>query len=510
MNKVVLNGNDLTLDDLINIVRNDYQVELCKDAVEKVKETRKYVEKLVDDEKVVYGLTTGFGKFSDVFISKDDASQLQTNLIISHSCGVGAMLEDQYAKGIMVLRVNALVKGFSGVRLSTIEKLVEMINANVIPQVPEQGSLGASGDLAPLSHVALVMLGYGSAKYNGEVLPGKEAMKKANIDTITLTSKEGLALINGTQAMTSIGAITLYDTINLLKTADIASGLTFEALRGITDALRPQLHQVRPHAGQINTAANLRAILEGSKRTTKQGELRVQDAYSLRCTPQVHGGSKDAIKYVLDKVNIEMNSVTDNPVIFAEDDIAISGGNFHGQVMAIAFDTLSIAIAEIANIAERRIERLVNPALSGLPAFLCENGGLNSGFMILQYSAASLVSENKPLAHPASVDSIPSSANQEDHVSMGTIGARKARDILKNAQKVVAMELLTAAQALDIQKETLHLGKGTKIAYDLIREKCEYVANDVEMHTLINNAIDVVVSNDILSTYEQKYDKLDV
>lgn len=510
MNKVILNGNDLTLDDLINIVRNDYRVELCSKAILKVEESRKYVEQLVDDEKVVYGLTTGFGKFSDVFISKEDSSKLQTNLIISHSCGVGNMLEDQYSKGIMVLRVNALIKGFSGVRLSTIEKLVEMINENVIPQVPEQGSLGASGDLAPLSHVALVMLGYGSASYNGEILSGSDAMKKANIETITLTSKEGLALINGTQAMTSIGAITLYDTINLLKTSDIVAGLTFEALKGITDALRPQLHEVRPHAGQINTAANLRAILDGSNRTTKQGELRVQDAYSLRCTPQVHGASKDAIKYVLEKVNIEMNSVTDNPVIFDKDDIAISGGNFHGQVMAIAFDTLSIAIAEIANISERRIERLVNPALSGLPAFLCENGGLNSGFMILQYSAASLVSENKPLAHPASVDSIPSSANQEDHVSMGTIGARKARDILKNTQKVVAMELLSAAQALDIQKEDFVLGKGTKIAYDAVRSKCEYVFEDVEMHKLINNAIDVVSSNEILSTYESMYNKLKV
>lgn len=510
MSKVILNGNDLTLDDFINIVRNDYKVELCQEAIKKVVKTREYVEKLVDEEKVVYGLTTGFGKFSDVFISKEDSSQLQTNLIISHSCGVGRMLDDVYSKGIMVLRVNALVKGYSGIRLSTIEKLVEMINNNVIPQVPEQGSLGASGDLAPLSHVALVMLGYGSASYNGEILSGKEAMAKAGVETITLTSKEGLALINGTQAMTSIGAVTLYDAINLLKTADIATGLTFEALKGITDALRPQLHEVRPHAGQINTAANLRAILEGSERTTSQGQLRVQDAYSLRCAPQVHGGSKDAIKYVLDKVNIEMNSVTDNPVIFAEDDIAISGGNFHGQVMAIAFDTLSIAIAEIANIAERRIERLVNPALSGLPAFLCENGGLNSGFMILQYSAASLVSENKPLAHPASVDSIPSSANQEDHVSMGTIGARKARDILKNAQKVVAMELLTAAQAIDIQKENLSLGKGTKIAYDLIRENCAYVKDDVEMHVLINSAIKLVEENRILDMYESKHDKLSI
>ncbi len=509
MKKVILNGNDLTLESFINIVRNDYKVEICSEAAKKVVSTREYVEKLVDEEKVVYGLTTGFGKFSDVFISKEDAEALQTNLIISHACGVGAMLDDEYAKGIMVLRVNALVKGHSGIRLSTIEKLVEMINANVIPQVPEQGSLGASGDLAPLSHVALVMLGYGSAKYNGEVLPGAKAMEQAGLATIRLTSKEGLALINGTQAMTSIGAITLYDAINLMKMADITSGLTFEALNGITDALRPQLHEVRAHKGQINTAANLRKILNNSERTTLQGEVRVQDAYSLRCTPQIHGGSKDALAYVLEKVNIEMNSVTDNPVIFPDDDIAISGGNFHGQIMAIAFDTLAIAIAEIANVAERRIERLVNPALSDLPAFLTENGGLHSGFMILQYSAASLVSENKTLAHPASVDSIPSSANQEDHVSMGTIGARKARNILKNAQGVIGMELLTASQAIDIQKQNKKLGDGTTIAYNCLRNSCDYILDDVEMHTYINKAIDVVKSNVIVDEFERTYGKLE-
>ncbi len=509
MKKIVLNGNDLTLDNFINIVRHDYKVELCGEASKKVVATRNYVEKLVDEEKVVYGLTTGFGKFSDVFISKEDSEQLQTNLIISNSCGVGPMLDDEYAKGIMVLRVNALIKGHSGIRLSTIEKLVEMINANVIPQVPEQGSLGASGDLAPLSHVALVMLGYGSAKFNGKVYSGSEAMKNAGIETIKLTSKEGLALINGTQAMTSIGAITLYDAMNLMKMADITTGLTFEALNGITDALRPELHLVRPHKGQINTAKNLRTILAGSERTTKQGEVRVQDAYSLRCTPQIHGGSKDAFAYVLEKVNIEMNSVTDNPVIFPENDIAISGGNFHGQIMAIAFDTLSIAIAEIANVAERRIERLVNPALSGLPAFLTERGGLNSGFMILQYSAASLVSENKSLSHPASVDSIPSSANQEDHVSMGTIGARKARNILKNAQKVVAMELLSATQAIDIQKENKKLGVGTKVAYELLREKCNYSVDDVEMHVEINKAIELVESNIIVEKVESVINQLE-
>ncbi len=503
MNKIILNGEDLSLSEFIDIVRHDYKISIAPEAKEKVNQARKVVEQFVEDEQVVYGLTTGFGKFSDVFISKKDAEQLQTNLIISHACGVGNALEDEYAKGIMVLRINALIKGNSGIRLSTVEKLVEMVNSNVIPQVPEQGSLGASGDLAPLSHVALVMLGYGYAKYNGEVLRGDEAMKKAGIDTITLTSKEGLALINGTQAMTSIGAITLYDAIQLAKLADVACGMVYESLRGIKDVFRPELHLVRPHLGQINTAENLRSILEGSKRVTSQGEIRVQDAYSLRCTPQIHGGTKDALEYVFKKVDIEMNSVTDNPIIVPELNIAISGGNFHGQTMAIAFDTLGIAISELANVSERRLERLVNPMLGGLPAFLTKNGGLNSGFMIVQYSAASLVSENKVLAHPSSVDSIPSSANQEDHVSMGTIGARKARDILKNSQKVVAMELLAACQAIDLESAQNDLSPITKVVYDEIRKVTKTIEKDCEMNLEINKVVNLVENNELIFNVEK-------
>ncbi len=361
----------------------------------------------------------------------------------------------------MLLRANALAKGFSGIRLSTLNSLIEMLNKGVHPIVPEKGSLGVSGDLSPLSHVVLVLLGEGEAIYKGVRMPGKEAMDKAGIETIELTSKEGLALINGTQVMTSVGAHTIYDAINLSKTADIVASMTAEALNGITDAYNPGLHNARGQKGQINTAKNLLRILEGSKNTTRQDEIRVQDAYSLRCVPQVHGASKDCFEFVKEKVKIEMNAATDNPLIFVDEELVLSGGNFHGQPVALPFDFLGIGLAELANLSERRLERLVNPALSeGLPAFLTENGGVNSGVMIVQYAAAALVSENKIIAHPASVDSIPSSANREDHVSMGTIAARKAREILENTRKVLAMEILGAAQGVDLRGNK-GLGLGT-------------------------------------------------
>ena len=398
-------------------------------------------------------------------------------------------------------------KGFSGIRLSTLSTLIEMLNKGVHPVIPEKGSLGASGDLAPLAHMVLVMLGEGEAYYKGERMPGNKAMELANITTVELTSKEGLALINGTQVMTSVGALALYDGMNLSKMADIAAALTAESLNGIVTAYDKKVHEVRPHNGQINTAKNLLKLLEKSNMTTVQGELRVQDAYSLRCLPQIHGASKDAINYVKEKVDIEINSATDNPLIFGEEDQVISGGNFHGQPMALSFDFLGIALAELANVSERRIERMVNPALSGLPAFLVEKGGINSGFMIVQYAAAALVSENKVLAHPASVDSIPSSANQEDHVSMGTIAARKARSILDNARKVIAMELLSAVQAIDLRGNK-GLGEGTKIAYDLIREQTPKIEDDIIMYKEINKCEELIKSNVILEKIENSIGSL--
>ncbi len=507
MEKIFIDGNSLTLEEFINVVRNGYKVELTKKATEEVEKSRKLVDKYVEEEKVVYGITTGFGKFSDVSISKEETKKLQRNLIISHACGVGDPLDEEIVRGVMLLRANALAKGYSGIRLSTLNTLIDMLNKGVHPIIPEKGSLGASGDLAPLAHMVLVMLGEGEAYYKGERLSGKEAMDKAGISIVELTSKEGLALINGTQVMTSIGALATYDGIKLSKMADITAALTVEALNGITDAYDQRINQVRAHQGQMDTSKNLLNLLDNSQMTTRQGELRVQDAYTLRCIPQIHGASKDALKYVEEKVNIEINSVTDNPIIFKESGDVISGGNFHGEPMALSFDFLGIALSEMANVSERRLERLVNPALSELPAFLAINGGLNSGFMIVQYSAASLVSENKVLAHPASVDSIPSSANQEDHVSMGTIAARKAREILKNTRKVIAMELLAACQGIDLRGKK-KLGKGTEIAYNIVRDHLSTIEEDTIMYKEINVCEELIKSNEILDEVENKIGKL--
>ena len=504
MGSVLIDGNSLTLNDTVKVSREYHHAILSEEAKGKIKKTREYVERLVDEGKVVYGLTTGFGKFSDVHISKDDTERLQKNLITSHACGIGQHLPIETVRAIILLRVNALAKGFSGLRLETLQTLLDMLNKGVHPAIPEKGSLGSSGDLAPLSHMVLPLIALGEAYYKGELLPGAEAMKRAGIEPVVLTSKEGLALINGTQVMTGIGALTSYDALNLLKLCDISAALTIEALNGVTDAFLPELHIVRPHHAQINTAANLRSILAGSERTTRQGELRVQDAYSIRCIPQIHGASKDAVEYVVSKLAIEINSVTDNPVIFADKNMAISGGNFHGQPMALAFDFLGIALSELANASERRIERLVNPQLSGLPAFLTEYGGLHSGFMIAQYSAASLVSENKILAHPASVDSIPSSANQEDHVSMGTIAARKAREIYFNTRAVIIIELLAAAQAIDINNKDKgkKLGAGTQAAYEEIRKVVPRLKEDRELYLDFNKAAALVDSNVIIKAVE--------
>jgi len=502
MSKIIITGNCLTLEELVEVCREYAFVELAEEAKLKILESRKVVDYFVDNEKVVYGVTTGFGKFSDVSITKEESKLLQRNLIVTHAVGAGKPFETEIVRGIILLRINNLAKGFSGAKLETIQTMIDMLNKRVHPIIPEKGSLGASGDLAPLSHMVLPMIGFGEAEYNGETLPGREAMKRAGIPVIELTSKEGLALINGTQVMTSVGALALYDAINLAKAADIAAALSFEAQNGIINALDNRIHEVRPHKGQTDTAKILLQLLQGSRNTTKQGEMRVQDAYSLRCIPQVHGASKDAISYTKEKVEIEMNSVTDNPIIFPETMEGISGGNFHGQPMALSFDFLGIALSELANISERRLERLVNPALSGLPAFLVKNGGLNSGFMIVQYSAASLVSENKILAHPASVDSIPSSANQEDHVSMGTIAARKARSIMENARRVIAMEIMCACQAIDLRGNK-GLGKGTAPVYDAVRKLIPMLKEDRPLYGDINKCESLIVNNEIINVAEK-------
>lgn len=504
--KLVVGDRKLRLEDLINVTRNGYQVEISEAAYEKIARARKLVDTYVEEKRVSYGITTGFGKFCDTVISKEETGNLQRNLIMSHACGVGNPLSIDIVRGIMLLRVVNLTKGYSGARKVTVDTLVEMLNKGVTPFIPEKGSLGASGDLAPLAHMVLVMLGLGKAFYKGELLEGKEAMEKAGVAILPeLSSKEGLALINGTQVMTSVGAHATYDAINLMKHLDLAGALTIEALNGITCAFDPRVHEIRGHQGQIRTAENFRKMLEGSGNTTKQGDLRVQDPYVLRCIPQIHGASKDALEYLRYKVETEMDAVTDNPIIFVDTDDVISGGNFHGQPMALVFDYLGIAISEMANVSERRIERLVNPNLNyGLPAFLVENGGVNSGFMIVQYAAAAVVSENKVLAHPASVDSIPSSANQEDHVSMGTIAARKAGEIMRNARKVIAMELLCACQGIDLRKAQDKLGAGTKDAYKLVREIVSYYDKDRVMNLDINAVENLIESNKVIEVVEKE------
>ncbi|CAA7600222.1 histidine ammonia-lyase [Acididesulfobacillus acetoxydans] len=475
---ITIGQGKLTLEDVVAVARYRSKVRLSQLAKESMQKSRDYVDRILRENRVVYGLTTGFGKFSDTLISREDSKTLQWNLIRSHACGVGEPLADEIVRAIILLRVNALSLGYSGIRPQTVETLAAMLNHGVTPVIPEKGSLGASGDLAPLAHLALVVVGEGEAFYGGERLPGGEAMRRAGIATVVLEAKEGLALINGTQVMTAIAALAIWDALNLADWADGAAALTFEALRGIKDALDPETHALRPHPGQMAVAEHLKKLTAGSQLLTFQGEERVQDAYSLRCVPQVHGASRDALVYIAEKVRLEMNSVTDNPLIFADRDRVISGGNFHGQPMALAMDFLSISAAELADISERRLERLVNPQLNEkLPPFLTEHGGMNSGFMIAQYAAASLVSENKSLAHPASVDSIPSSGNQEDHVSMGTIAARKAREIVRNAYYVLAIELLAAAQAADF-RGAQSLGEGTRWIYDRCREQVSFVAED--------------------------------
>lgn len=504
---IILTGESLTLDQLIRIARHHEKVQFSDETIEKINHSRAFVDQYVADEKVVYGITTGFGSLHNVHISKEETAQLQENLIRTHAVGDGAPLKEDEVRAVMAIRINSLIKGVSGVRLLMVETLLQMLNQNLLPYIPEKGSLGASGDLAPISHMVLPMLGLGRAYYEGELLPGGEAMARAGISTITLDAKEGLALNNGTSVLTAIGALATYDALQLLKLSDIAGALSLEAHRGIIDAFYEKLHTIRPHVGALATAANIRALTEGSTFLTHTAELRTQDAYSLRCMPQIHGASKDTISYVADKVAIELNAATDNPIITL-DGAVISGGNFHGEPMAQPFDFLGIGAAEIGSVSERRLERLVNHQLSDFPSFLVKNPGLNSGFMITQYSAASLVSENKILAHPASVDSIPSCENQEDFVSMGTIAARNARDIVRNSLRCVATEILAACQAIDFRKEMTDgaLGVGTQAAYDAVRAKLAFIENDkdVELFEELEKITTLCLDGTIVNAVEEK------
>lgn len=479
---VWLDGEHLTIAQVVAVAREGARVRLSPICHQKIQRSRALVEKILAEDRRVYGISTGFGEFSKISIGPEQSAQLQENLILSHCVAVGEPLSEDAVRAMMLLRANALCKGFSGIRQELIECLLDMLNAGVTPVVPQQGSLGASGDLAPLSHMALVMLGRGEAFYKGERLPGKEAMERAGLPTWHLLAKEGLALINGTQCMTAVGTLAWHDFMEGLLLADLTASMTVEALHGLTSAFDPRIHMVRPHAGQMQTAANLRLLLHDSEVMERSRELRVQDAYALRCIPQVHGAVRDTLCYAQGVIETELNSVTDNPILFPEDESVISGGNFHGEPMALIFDFLGIAASELANISERRLERMVNPALSnGLPAFLTPRGGVNSGYMICQYSAASLVSENKIHGHPASVDSIPSSANQEDHVSMGTTAARKLKVIVNNLYSVLAFELMAAVQGIELRGEQEDVSPIHREIFRLVREQVPFVEEDHEL-----------------------------
>jgi len=500
---IEIDGNSLSLEQVVQICRRYEKVRLAPAAEEPINRSHAFVNKILDEGRAVYGITTGVGELANTLISPDKAEDLQLNLIRSHATNVGVPFPEEVVRGIMLLRANALSKGFSGVRIELIQKLLDFLNARITPYIPCQGSVGASGDLSPLSHLALVLVGEGECIQDGRRQASVSVLREAAIPSLKLRPKEGLALINGTQVMTAIGCLVVEDAALLLKNAQIAGAMSLEALKGTSKALDAKIHAIRPHGGQVRCAANMRRLVEGSAIIASHVNCdKVQDAYTLRCIPQVYGAIIDTIEYVERVLQVEINSATDNPLIFADEEEVISGGNFHGEPLAFAMDFLGIALAEIGNISERTVDRLVNPHISGLPPFLTEESGLNSGFMISQYTAAALVSENKVLAHPASVDSIPTSAGQEDHVSMGSISARHAWDILKNVQQVIAIEFLAAAQGIDFHP--LSPGKGTSAAHKFIRLHVSHLKQDRVLYPDIEKIIRFVKTGDIVRAVEAK------
>jgi histidine ammonia-lyase len=475
-----LTGADLTIDDVWAVAVEGRPATLAEQARVTMLKAREVVERAATGAgEHTYGVNTGFGRFVSRSIPNELSRELQLRLLRSHACGVGEPYPDEVVRAAMLLRANTLAKGYSGARPEAVELLLECLNRGLLPRVPSRGSVGASGDLAPLAHLSLPLVGEGEATYDGHLLTGAEALAAAGLAPLELEAKEGLSLINGTQFMAALGALALARAKRLVKAADIACALSLEALQGSRLSFMPQIHEARPLPGQRDSAANILQLLEGSAIIESHRWCdKVQDAYSLRCAPQVHGASRDLLAYADATVAVELNAATDNPLVLLEEEALVSNGNFHGQPLAFALDALAMAVSELANIAERRIERLVNPSLSdGLPAFLTVDGGLNSGFMIPQYVAASLVSENKSLCHPASVDSIPTSAGQEDHVSMGNAAGLKAWQVVANAERVLAIELLAGAQAVEFLAP-LEPGPGARAAHEAVRSLSPRVSDD--------------------------------
>ncbi len=502
MHLIELGQRLLTIEHVVHVARQHEKVELSAGARHRINAARKIVEETIASGKVAYGISTGFGALKDKLISPQDQHQLQKNFLSSHAVGVGNPLPADASRAMLLICANSHGLGHSGVRLQTVQTMLELLNRGVTPVIPEKGSVGASGDLAPQAHQAQVLTGHGEAIFQGHRMPAMQALQAAGITPLTLEAKEGLTLSNGTSTMTAVGALNIHDAQILAETADVTSAMSLEALMGTVAAMDERIHAAKAHPGQAAVAAHLRQLTRESQIMASHKDCdRIQDAYSLRCIPQVHGASRDAIAYARNVVETEMNSATDNPLIFPDGSI-FSGGNFHGQPVALAMDFLGIAVAELANISERRTFRLVDPKLNeGLPGFLIKDSGLNTGYMILQYTAAALVSENKILAHPASVDSIPTCANQEDHVSMGTIGARKAAQIVDNAQHVIAIEALCAAQALDFRLP-LQAGNGTQKAHAAVRQKVPHVEQDRPIQPDILAALELVKSGQLLQSTE--------
>lgn len=512
MESLWISGEELKVDHVVEVV-SGRSVALDPNVLPRMERSRGAVEKLVSDGTIAYGITTGFGHFKDKIIPPEQVRELQVNLVRSHAAGVGDLLSEDIARAMLLVRANTLAKGFSGVRPVVVERLLDCLNHRIHPCIPSQGSLGASGDLAPLAHLALVLLGEGEAWYEGEKMPGGEALNRAGLHPIVLEAKEGLALLNGTSMMVGNGALLVRRGIDLALTADVAACLSLEALKGTDKAYDARVHAVRPHPRQMDCAAFLRSLIEGSTLLRKDDPFNVQDPYTLRCVPQVHGAVRDAIAYAQWVIDIELNAVNDNPIIFVdeEDDTidVISAGNFHGEPIAMAMDYMKLALTDLGNMSERRTARLVDASCNGgvLPMFLVQEGGLNSGFMIAQYTAASLASANKVLAHPATADSIPSSANTEDHVSMGSIAVRNLETVVRQSETIIAIELLSAAQGIDFrlkeEPESIHtLGKGTRAAYALIREHVPFLEKDDVLAGWIESVRQLVASGELKRTVE--------
>jgi histidine ammonia-lyase len=504
---VSLTGDDLTLQDVWAVAVEGAHAELADVGRRKLRAARDVVERVAERSsgESTYGLNTGFGRFVSKTIPPGLAAELQLRLLRSHACGVGDPYPAEIVRAAMLLRANTLAKGYSGARLETVELLLACLNRGLTPVVPSRGSVGASGDLAPLAHLALPLVGEGEAVVEGEVLAGADALARVGLEPVELQAKEGLSLINGTQFMAAAGALALVRGHRLAQAADVACALSLEALQGSRASFLPQIHELRPLEGQRASAANILRLLEGSAILEAHRWCdKVQDAYSLRCAPQVHGASRDLLAYAERTVAIELNAATDNPLVFAEDDELVSNGNFHGQPLAFALDAAAMALAELASISERRVERLTNPSLSdGLPAFLTHDGGLNSGFMIPQYVAASLVSENKVLAHPASVDSIPTSAGQEDHVSMGNASALKCLQVLANSERALAIELLAGAQGIEFLAP-LEPGAGVRAAHDFVRTLSPTVTEDRPLAGDIESVAQSIRNGELVAAVERE------